>query len=98
MLQKEVPASPKIRIQTVAGIVHANSAPRPVALLHLTGTYPVNGSLEIARRLGTQKYLERHEVVVRDAINCHWRTRPHQVRRYEAIFTSRFPYLNGFSN
>lgn len=98
MLQKEVPASPKIRIQTVAGALHVNSVPRSVVPLRLTGIYPVNGSLEIARRLGIQKYLERHEIVMRDAIQCHWRTRPHQVRRYEAIFTSRLPYLNGFSN
>lgn len=97
MLQKEAPASPKGRIQSVAGTVHVNYTPQPVVLLRLTDTYPIGGSLELARHPKIPKYLKRHEIIMRDAIHCHWRTRPHQIRGNEAIFTSRFPYLNGFS-
>ena len=97
MLPKEARASPKIRIQSVAGTVYVNSAPQSVVPLRLTGTYPIDASLEIAWRLRIQDYLERHEIIMRNAIRCHWRTRPHQVRSNEAISTSGFPYLNGFS-
>jgi len=97
VLQKEVLASPNSRIQRVVGTVHTSYAPRSVVLLRLTDAYPVDGSLELAQRIRIQKYLKGHEIILRDAIYCHWRTRPHQVRRDEAVFTRRFPYLNGFS-